>query len=186
MPTLNDIFKYLVDAVTPNEVGAEMIPQTPGAKAAVDQALAMGGPGGDVVRALHARPEKINVTDQPDLGMKLFMTTLGRTKQDLTSPDYTMRLNPDLIDHFSKRGKASAEGTVAHEAGHIASNLAGIGGTYQPTGIGLVNRFSGWRLPKDMDEDLADAVVGNISPTKGSELEKKTRDVLKFLGLGGK
>lgn len=140
---------------------AEMIPQTPTAQTAVELGLKAGGQAGDVIRQLNSLPNKVYVTDKPDVFFKASAAGTkngldGLFRPDLTDTGYTITLRPGMP-------LADQVNTLAHESGHGVAQIAGVGGQYQPTGIGALDMFAnlnGGRLDKATNETLADALAG--------------------------
>lgn len=139
---------------------AEMIPQTPGAQTALDLGLKAGGDQGAIIRQLNSLPDKVYVTDKPDVFSKLSEMNTKNGLDGLFRPNlgtgYSIYLRPD-------QPLAQKVNTLAHESGHGVAQIAGVGGYNQPTGIGLVDAIAtlgSQRLPKAQNETLADALAG--------------------------
>jgi hypothetical protein len=149
----------------PGVAHAEMIPQTQGARIAIERGLADQGPQGQTIRELHARPEKVYVTDKPngildriavaqhgDNLLGLFHQKPGR--------DYKIFVNEDAHKRLGLSDKDRLE-TLAHESGHALAQVTGVGGLSAPTGIGALDMFLGSsRLGLEHNESLADALAG--------------------------
>jgi hypothetical protein len=141
-----------------------MIPQTPSAKVVVERGLADPGPQGQVIRDLHARPEKVYVTDKAGPLEKLAGSNgdnlLGLFRPNM-GKDYTLFINSKAHEKLPKEELIN---TLAHESGHGMAQVTGIGGVRQPTGIGLIDMLAngvlGGRVEAGLNEDLADSLSG--------------------------
>ena len=153
---------------------AEMIPQTPTAQQAVDLGLKAGGQNGAIIRQLNSLPDKVYVTDKPDIFFKASELSTKNGLDGLFRPDaldsgYTISLKPGM-----PLGQQIA--TLAHESGHGVAQIAGVGG-YNPTGIGVVDMLANnWRLPNKVNENLADSLAG--FDNRKNELADKVRQIM--------
>ena len=166
----NNIIQLLLQALTPNEAGAEMIPTSPYTQQLLQQGLQTPGKQGDIIRQAHARPEKAYLTEKPSLLQILLGSgTLGNYT---TSPmgKQQIQLNKPLIDFMSQRtGTPQDVKTLAHESGHFVAQNQGIGGNIAPTGINPLDYLiramlfptgRDLRLPTSQNESLADQLAG--------------------------
>lgn len=167
----------IADLLSPKAANAEIIPQTNTAKQLLDKALSTSGQTGEAVRQLHARPEKVYLTDQPDVPMRLGQPALGRFLPRFFSRDYQITLNRPLAEAVGD----NMVDTLAHESGHGLAQIAGIGGSRQPTGFGIIDMFAGQRLPKSENEAVADLLAGLRGNTLVSreQVTPRERDALK-------
>ena len=171
MADFNDFLNGLLDALGPSSAQAEMIPETPGAKAALEAALSDPTEKGAAVRALHARPEKVAVTDNPDLASRM-MGTMGRFNPALTGKaDYRINLSPEVIKYVAKvTGKDEMLNTLSHESGHGLGQISGLTGSREPVsravpGSGVMNflaNIMGLRVPQNVNEGVADYLSGQL------------------------
>jgi hypothetical protein len=110
---------------------------------------------GQVIRDLHARPEKVYVSDdlkRLDADAE-FKKGLGRSYKIQLNAGNIKDLDPSYVNQV-----------LAHESGHGLANVTGVGGPRQPTGIGLVDMFAGHgdRMPRNLNEGVADALAGTM------------------------
>jgi len=193
-PNLQAIIQFLMQAITPSEAGAEIIPQDPRAAALLKQGLQMPGQMGKTVQALHARPEKVGLSTEPNAAMQLdnFLkglagkTDLGAFNPNMLQGGYQINLNTPASDWRNRNLAQAAQQaellrTLAHESGHGLLQTSGQGGLKEPTSIPLINTLSQmiglWlpgeparRLPAQKNEAMADAVSGtNAYGTPGSQ-----------------
>jgi hypothetical protein len=169
-PNLQAIVQFLMQALSPSEASAEMIPTSPYTKDLLQKGLQTPGKQGDIIRQAHARPEKVNITDD----RTLLQALLGQ----MTMGNYTtgpmggqnIQLNRPLLDLMSQRtGKEQAIPTLAHEAGHFVAQNQGQGGNIAPTGIAPLDYIlrallapvgQDLRLPVQQNEALANKLAG--------------------------
>lgn len=156
---------------------AEMIPQTPGAQQALDLGLKAGGQQGAIIRQLNSLPDKVYVTDKPDVFSMMSQASTkngldGLFRPDLLDKGYSIYLRPDQT-------LAEKVNTLAHESGHGVAQIAGVGGYNQPTGIGMLDMFAnlnGGRIDKPTNETLADALAG--FDNRKNDLADKVRQIM--------
>lgn len=183
-PQLQAILQFLMQAVTPNEASAEIIPQDPRASKLLEQGLQAPGQMGNVIRALQARPEKVGLSTQPNPAMKVDnffkgyagKTDIGSFNPNMLKSGYQINMNSPVIDWRNRNMAQPAQQaellrTLAHESGHGMLQVTGQGGLKEPTNIPLINTLSQMiglalpgepsrRLPSGKNESMADAVSG--------------------------
>lgn len=171
--------------LTPNEANAEIIPQTPGAKELMDKGMALPDKRGEAIRSLHAQKEKFYLSDQPDLPMKLqnfvFGTggpgDTGAFRPNFVTPGYQINVNTPRLEGVHRNlAKPAREdqklNTFAHEAGHGLAQVTHQGGVQQ-SGMPIIDalmtgiRGPQFRIPRDQNESLANAVAGISNPNYG-------------------
>lgn len=184
---MNPLVQFLIQLLTPNEARAEIIPQTPGSKQMLQQGLQTPGQGGDIIRALHALPQKVNLTDQPGWMEKL--AGAGSGLLGLFRPNmgtgYNMYVGGPQAHQQQGLGLDQVLQTLAHESGHGVAQIAGVGGVKQPTGIGAIDMLAnvpGKRLAVGPNEWLADALAGIIPKTGASpDTQQQMNQVMQYL-----
>lgn len=171
--------------LTPNEANAEIIPQTPGAQQLMDRGMADKGKRGETIRALHAQPEKFYLSDQPDIPMKLqnwmYGTggpgDTGAFRPNFATPGYQINVNTPRIEgvyrNMAKPTRQDQQlNTLAHEAGHGLAQVTRQGGVQQ-SGMPIVDALKtgimgpSFRIPRDANESLANAIAGINNPSYG-------------------
>lgn len=171
-PQLQAILQFLMQAITPNEAGAELIPTSPSTNALLQRGLQTPGKQGDIIRQAHARPEKATITDSRTLLQALLgQNTLGNFTQGPMGGQ-NIQLNKPLLDLMGKRtGKSEDIKTLAHESGHMVAQNTGQGGNITPTGVAPLDYLiralifptgKDMRLPTQQNEALADNLAGLI------------------------
>jgi hypothetical protein len=155
----------------------------------VERGLAAEGPQGDAIRALHALPQKVYVTDQPsgllDKGMaKMHGDNLLGLFRPRMGTGYSLLVNTDAHKNLGLTDK-DILATLAHESGHGLAQIAGVGGVRQPMGIGVVDMLAngvlGNRLPNDVNESLADAIGGITDYGKPSKQVQEKADLVRAI-----
>lgn len=187
MNPLDSIVQFLLQAITPSSAYAEFIPQTPGAQQMLQQGLKTPGQGGDIIRALQALPQKVNLTDQPGWAEKLSGAgsgLLGLFRPNLGT-GYNMYVGGPQAHQQQNLSPEEVIRTFAHESGHGVAQIAGVGGVRQPTGIGAIDMLAnipGQRIGRGPNEWLADALSGISSKSmQPPETQTQMQQVLQYL-----
>ena len=189
---MNPLVQFLIQLLTPNEASAEILPQTPGSRQMLQQGLQTPGQGGDIIRALHALPQKVNLTDERGWSEKLSgvgstspKAGLGLFRPNLGPGGYNMYVGSPQVHQRQGLNLDEVIRTLAHESGHGVAQIAGIGGVKQPTGIGAIDMFAnvpGKRLAVGPNEWLADVLAGIVPKAQAApETQNQMEQVMQFL-----